>query len=109
MFLLIEINRINTLHDLSRFAVSWIDTRDPAERANLTILFDKYVPTLVEVMKVRFKKITPLPEICHVEMLCRLLDYFLIKENVTPDCPKEWYKRKFLSTRIYKYIQFRHE
>lgn len=77
---------------LIRFATSWIETRDPAERANLTILFDKYVPSLVEVTKSRFKKITPLPEICHVEMLCKLLDYFLIKENVTPDCPKEWYK-----------------
>ncbi|XP_076235061.1 dynein beta chain, ciliary [Calliopsis andreniformis] len=77
------------------FAISWIETRDAPERANLTILFDKYVPPLLEIMKHRFKKITPLPEICHVEMLCHLLDYFLTKENVPPDCPKEWHELYF--------------
>ncbi|XP_076749810.1 dynein beta chain, ciliary-like [Xylocopa sonorina] len=77
------------------FAISWIETRDASERANLTILFDKYVPTLVEVVKYRIKKITPLPEIGHVEMLCNLLDYFLTKENVPPECPKEWYELYF--------------
>ncbi|XP_054000578.1 dynein beta chain, ciliary-like [Hylaeus anthracinus] len=77
------------------FAISWIETRNPSERANLTILFDKYVPPLIEVMKHRFKKITPLPEICHVEMLCNLLDCFLTKENVPPDCPKEWHELYF--------------
>lgn len=91
LFLSIECDIYNNLL-LYRFAISWIETRDPAERANLTILFDKYVPTLIEVTKFRFKKITPLPEICHVEMLCNLLDFFLVKENVTPESPKEWYK-----------------
>ncbi|XP_076625371.1 dynein beta chain, ciliary [Colletes latitarsis] len=77
------------------FSVSWIDTREPSERANLVILFDKYVPPLVEAMKNKFKKITPLPEICHVEMLCNLLDCFLTNENVPQDCPKEWYELYF--------------
>ncbi|XP_017887523.2 dynein beta chain, ciliary-like [Ceratina calcarata] len=77
------------------FAISWIETRDPPERANLTILFDKYVPTLVEVMKNKFKKITPIPDICHVEMLCVLLDYFLTKDNCPSDGPKEWIEMYF--------------
>ncbi|XP_076548684.1 dynein beta chain, ciliary isoform X2 [Osmia lignaria lignaria] len=85
------------------FAISWIETRDGPERANLTILFDKYVPTLVEVMKNKFKKITPLPDICHVEMLCNLLDYFLTKENVPPDCPKEWYELYFAFSCIWAF------
>ncbi|XP_070518395.1 dynein beta chain, ciliary [Cardiocondyla obscurior] len=77
------------------FVMSWIETRDHSERANLSILFEKYVPSLLEISKTKFKKITPLPEICHLEMLCHLLDCFLTKENVPPDCPKEWYELYF--------------
>ncbi|XP_011494831.1 PREDICTED: dynein beta chain, ciliary-like [Ceratosolen solmsi marchali] len=79
----------------SPFIQSWIDTRDSGERANLMILFEKYIPILLDVMKSKFKKITPIPEICHLEMLCNLLDCFLTKENVPPDCPKEWYELYF--------------
>ncbi|XP_014471080.1 PREDICTED: dynein beta chain, ciliary-like [Dinoponera quadriceps] len=79
----------------SPFVTSWIETRDHSERANLSILFEKYVPPLLEVTKFKFKKITPLPEICHIETLCHLLDCFLTKENVPPECPKEWYELYF--------------
>ncbi|CAK9799022.1 Dynein beta chain, ciliary [Anthophora plagiata] len=85
------------------FAISWIETRDASERANLTILFDKYVPILIDVTKSKFKKITPLPEICHVEMLCKLLDYFLTKENVPAECPKEWYELYFIFACIWAF------
>ncbi|KAK0087408.1 hypothetical protein PV325_001063 [Microctonus aethiopoides] len=77
------------------FIASWIETRDHTERANLIILFDKYLPSLLEASKTKFKKITPIPEICHLEMLCNLLDCFLTSENVPPDCPKEWYELYF--------------
>lgn len=73
-----------------RFVASWIDTRDHLERANLTLLFDKYISPILEAIKTKFKKITPIPEICHIEMLCRLLDCLLTKENVPPECPKDW-------------------
>ncbi|XP_018058898.1 PREDICTED: dynein heavy chain 9, axonemal [Atta colombica] len=79
----------------SPFITSWIEMRDPSERANLSILFEKYIPPLLEVTKSKFKKITPLPEICHLQMLCHLLDCFLTKENVPLDCPKEWYELYF--------------
>ncbi|XP_034948410.1 dynein beta chain, ciliary-like [Chelonus insularis] len=77
------------------YITSWIETRDNTERANLIILFDKYLPPLLEISKTRFKKITPIPEICHLQMLCNLLDCFLTSENVPPDCPKEWYELYF--------------
>lgn len=70
--------------------MSWTDTRESSERANLIILFDKYIPISLETLKFKFKKITPLPDICHLQMLCNLLDCFLTKENVPPECPKEW-------------------
>ena len=41
---------------------SWIDTREvQSERANLTILFDKYLPPILDTLRVRFKKIIPIP------------------------------------------------
>ncbi|KAG5306381.1 DYHC protein, partial [Pseudoatta argentina] len=87
----------------SPFIASWIETRDQSERANLSILFEKYIPPLLEVTKSKFKKITPLPEICHLQMLCHLLDCFLTKENVPPDCPKEWYELYFMFACIWAF------
>ncbi len=60
---------------LCRYVSSWIDTREvQSERANLTILFDKYVPPCLDVCRVRFKKITPIADISHIQMLCYLLE-----------------------------------
>ncbi len=48
----------------------------------MTILFDKYIPTMSEVMKHRFKKITPIPDIAHVESLCQLLECLIVPQNI---------------------------
>lgn len=83
--------RLNCCSQIHRFVTSWIDTRDHSERANLSILFEKYIPPLLEIIKnSKFKRVTPLPEMCHLKMLCHLLDCFLVKENVPSDSPKEW-------------------
>ncbi|XP_070187600.1 dynein beta chain, ciliary-like isoform X2 [Littorina saxatilis] len=79
------------------YVLSWIDTRElQSERANLTILFDKYVPTCLDVLRNRFKKITPIAEISHVQMLCHLLECLLTETNTPPDCPKELYELYFV-------------
>lgn len=45
------------------YVTSWIDTRHAqSERANLTILFDKYVPYCLEQVRCNLKTITPIPE-----------------------------------------------
>ncbi|CAF1346561.1 unnamed protein product [Rotaria sordida] len=51
---------------------TWIESRPiQSERANLQILFDKYLPTCIEMLKSNhFKKTTPLVDGCHVWMLC---------------------------------------
>ncbi|XP_028130568.2 dynein beta chain, ciliary-like [Diabrotica virgifera virgifera] len=78
------------------FIASWIDTREiQSEKANLMILFDKYVPPCLEHTKTKLKKITPISDIAHLQMLCLLLDCFLTPENVPPDCPKDWYEIYF--------------
>ncbi len=77
---------------------TWIDSRPiQSERANLQILFDKYLPTCMEMLKSnRFKKITPLVDGCHVWMLCHLLECLLIPEICPPDCSKELYEQYFV-------------
>jgi dynein heavy chain len=77
-----------------RYVSSWIDTREvQSERANLTILFDKYVPMCLTT---KFKKITPISDISHLQMLCNLLECVLTPENTPADCPKEWYELYFV-------------
>ena len=86
------------------FVTSWVETREAqAEKANLTILFDKYIPTLSEVMKHRFKKITPIPDIAHVETLCQLLECLITSQNIPADGSKELYELYFVFACIWAY------
>lgn len=56
---------------LFRYVASWIDRRrHQSEKANLTILFDKYIPACLDKLRTSFKTITPIPEnslvqVCH--------------------------------------------
>lgn len=75
---------------------SWLETRkDPIEKSNLLLLFDRYLPVLMEVSK-KFKRITPVSDIAVLHMTCHLLDCFLTSTNVPRDCPKEWYELYFV-------------
>ena len=82
---------------LSRYVTSWIDKREvQSEKANLTILFDKYIPGCLETMRMRFKKITPIAECAHIMMLCYFLECMLTPENIPADAPKEWLELYFV-------------
>uniref|UniRef100_A0ABM5FM48 Dynein axonemal heavy chain 9 isoform X2 n=1 Tax=Pogona vitticeps TaxID=103695 RepID=A0ABM5FM48_9SAUR len=83
---------------------SWIDRREiQSERANLTILFDKYLPICLDTLRARFKKIIPVPEQSMVQMLCYLLECLLTKENTPPDCPKELYELYFVFAAVWAF------
>ncbi|XP_068120652.1 dynein axonemal heavy chain 9 isoform X1 [Hyperolius riggenbachi] len=83
---------------------SWIDKREvQSERANLTILFDKYLPLCLDTLRSRFKKIIPIPEQSMVQMLCYLLECLLTKENTPPDCPKELYELYFVFAAVWAF------
>lgn len=87
-----------------RYVTSWIDSREvQSEKANLMVLFDKYIPTCLEIMRVRFKRITPMPEITHLMMLCQLLDCLLTPESVPPDSPKEVYELYFVFAAVWAF------
>uniref|UniRef100_A0A7N8YQ50 Dynein, axonemal, heavy chain 9 n=1 Tax=Mastacembelus armatus TaxID=205130 RepID=A0A7N8YQ50_9TELE len=81
---------------------SWIDRREvQSEKANLTILFDKYLPSCLDA--VRFKKIIPIPEQSIVQMLCYLLECLLTPENTPPDCAKELYELYFVFAAVWAF------
>uniref|UniRef100_A0A2K5EHB9 Dynein axonemal heavy chain 9 n=1 Tax=Aotus nancymaae TaxID=37293 RepID=A0A2K5EHB9_AOTNA len=83
---------------------SWIDKREiQTERANLTILFDKYLPTCLDTLRTRFKKIIPIPEQSMVQMVCHLLECLLTKEDIPADCPKEIYEHYFVFAAIWAF------
>ncbi|XP_054276549.1 dynein beta chain, ciliary [Macrosteles quadrilineatus] len=78
------------------YVTSWIETREhTSEKSNLVILFDKYIPSCLENVRTRFKKITPIVEMAHIQMLCHLLNCLLSPTNTPLDCPKEWYELYF--------------
>ncbi|KAL3857821.1 hypothetical protein ACJMK2_012454, partial [Sinanodonta woodiana] len=86
------------------FVQSWIDTREvQSERANLLILFDKYIPLCLDAMRVRFKKITPITDISHIQVLCYLLECLLTPENTPADCPKELYELYFVFAAVWAF------
>ncbi|XP_078408210.1 dynein axonemal heavy chain 11 [Cetorhinus maximus] len=81
----------------SPYVTSWIDTRKAqSERANLTILFDKYVPFCLEQVRCNLKTITRVPENSIVQTLCSLLDCLLTPENTPPDSPRDTYEMYFV-------------
>ena len=49
----------------SRYVQSWIENREvQSEKANLTILFERYVPVLIDAHRTgKFKMITPVQEV----------------------------------------------
>ncbi|ODN03963.1 Dynein beta chain, ciliary [Orchesella cincta] len=86
------------------YVTSWIAKRENSgERAMLTVLFEKYIPTILEQNKIRFKKITPIADIAHLELLCNLLECLLTPENLPSDCPKEWYELYFVFATVWAY------
>ena len=84
-----------------RYVQSWIDRREvQSEKANLQILFDKYVPICLDTLRVRFKKITPIVDINMVQTLCYLLEVLLTPENTPADSSKELYELYFVFAAI---------
>lgn len=87
----------DTVSSAARYVTSWIETRTSnMEKANLLILFDKYIPPCLEALRTRFKRITPIVDMCHVQMLCHLLRCLLTPTNTPADCSKELHEMFFV-------------
>lgn len=93
---------VSVLH--CRYVTSWIDKREvQSEKANLTILFDRYVPPCLDSLRRGFKKITPVSEQSMIQTLCYLLETLLTPANTPPDCPKEWYELYFVFAAVWAF------
>ncbi|KAG8432457.1 hypothetical protein GDO86_016919 [Hymenochirus boettgeri] len=88
----------------SPYVTSWIEQRrTQSERANLTILFDKYVPYCLEQVRCNLKTITPIPESSMVQTLCSLLDCLLTEDNTPADSPRELYEFYFVFACVWSF------
>lgn len=74
------------------FVHSWLDTRvkgdkvlSRTERPALSICFDKYVGPCLDICSTKLKKITPIPDLAHVNMLCCLLESMLDTQKNSKD------------------------
>ncbi|XP_019507533.1 PREDICTED: dynein heavy chain 11, axonemal [Hipposideros armiger] len=86
------------------YVASWIDRRQhQSEKANLTILFDKYIPACLDKLRTSFKTITSIPENSLVQTICVLLECLLTPENVPSDSPKEVYEVYFVFACIWAF------
>ncbi len=87
---------------------SWIDRREvQSEKANLLILFEKYVPVLLDASRSgRFKKITPIEEVSMIQTLCYLMEALLTPKNTPPDSPKDVYELFFVFAAIWAFGGF---
>ncbi|KAM7121693.1 dynein axonemal heavy chain 11 [Molossus nigricans] len=86
------------------YVASWIERRrHQSEKANLTILFDKYVPACLDKLRTSFQSVTSIPESSLVQTLCALLECLLTPENVPSDSPKEVYEVYFVFACIWAF------
>ncbi|CAL8089314.1 unnamed protein product [Calicophoron daubneyi] len=85
---------------------SWLDERvrqkktlSRTERPALSICFDKYVGPSLDMVKSKLKRITPIPDLAHVQMLCFLLECLLdeqMESKDTREFTKENYEMLFV-------------
>lgn len=91
-------------HYCLSYVQSWIDKREvQSEKANLTILFDRYIPPCLETLRHRFKKITPVSESSMIQTLCYLLEALLTHDNTPPDSSKELYEIYFVFAAVWAF------
>lgn len=78
-----------------------------SEKANLTILFERYIPILLDIHRSnRFKMITPIQEVSMIQTLCYLLETQLTPDNTPADTSKEIYELFFVFCAIWAFGGF---
>lgn len=69
------------------YSASWVELRESSlERSTLTVLFEKYVPPVLEAMRKQLKTVTPVADMSVVQTICRLLDALLSEYYTSPGC-----------------------
>jgi len=67
-----------------RYVASWIETRRyQSDKANLTVLFDKYVPPYLEQLRTRFKTVNSIPENSMVQVRSRIKTIHILRKSIS--------------------------
>ena len=86
------------------FVTSWIETRElQTEKNTLTVLFDKYIPFCSDMIDKKFKKITPISGINHIQVLCTLLDALLVEDNIGKEPSEQTYEIWFVFALVWSF------
>ena len=82
----------------------WVLSHDDTkERDYLDMLFDKYVPTIMDFWKRSMKSVVPMMDIATIQTICRLLDGLLTEESCPPGGPSELYEMFFVFACIWAF------
>ncbi|TNJ30315.1 Outer-arm dynein beta, partial [Giardia muris] len=69
------------------YSASWVEKRESSlERSTLTVLFEKYLPPVLEAMKKVLKSVTPICDMSIVQTVCRLMDALMEEYYASPAC-----------------------
>ena len=86
------------------YVTSWVETReDQKEKATLTLLFDKYIPICIEIVNKRFRTITPIPSICYIQILCKLLEALILPKNIGKEPTEVTYELWFVFALVWSF------
>ena len=86
------------------YVTSWVETReDQKEKATLTLLFDKYIPICIEIVNKRFRTITPIPSICYIQILCKLLEALILPKNIGKEPTEAIYELWFVFALVWSF------
>lgn len=86
------------------YVQSWLEKReDASERSSLSVLFDRYVNTCLDMYKSGKFKTAKIEEFSMVVMLCNILEGLLTAKNTPKGCDKEWFEIYFVFAAVWAF------
>jgi dynein heavy chain len=86
------------------YVQSWLDKReDAAEKSNLTVLFDRYVNSCLDVIHSKRFKSANVEDFSMIQTLCNILDALLTPKNTPKGCDKEWFEVYFVFAAVWAF------
>lgn len=86
------------------FVQSWLEKReDASEKSTLSVLFDRYVNTCLDVLKSGRFKMANVEDFSMVCTLCSILEGLLTPANTPKGCDKEWFELYFVFAAVWSF------
>ena len=86
------------------YVQSWLEKReDASERSSLSVLFDRYVNTCLDMYRTGKFKTAKIEEFSMVVTLCNILEGLLTPKNTPKGCDKEWFEIYFVFAAVWAF------